>query len=249
MTIAFLSITSIQGISQNELKKNWFKGNNAYENEAYDDALIYYQKAIDDSPLNFKVNFNLGNTNVRLKDFEQAIEIYNQIVELAPTNLDQAWVYHNLGNAYFFNQKLEDAIEAYKSALRLNPTDEETRYNLAYAQFLKKEQDKKNPPDQQDQKDQNDQNDQKDPKDKNDQNDQKDKNDPKDPKDQNDQKDEKDKKDQKEKNGEGSPKHQPISKEQAKRILDAAARNEKKVQGELDKDKVIGTGTSGKIDW
>jgi tetratricopeptide (TPR) repeat protein len=240
MTIALLSITSIQGISQNELKKNWFKGNDAYENEAYDDALIYYQKAIDDSPLNFKVNFNLGNTNFRLKDFEQAIEIYNQIAELAPTNLDQAWVYHNLGNAYFFNQKLEDAIEAYKSALRLNPTDEETRYNLAYAQFLKKEQDKKNPPDQQDQKDQNEQ------KDKNDPKDQKDQKDQKDPKDQND---EKDKKDQKDKNGDGSTKRQPISKEQAKRILDAAARNEKKVQGELDKDKVVGTGTSGKIDW
>jgi len=243
MTIALLSITSIQGISQNELKKNWFKGNDAYENEAYDDALIYYQKAIDDSPLNFKVNFNLGNTNFRLKDFEQAIEIYNQIAELAPTNLDQAWVYHNLGNAYFFNQKLEDAIEAYKSALRLNPTDEETRYNLAYAQFLKKEQDKKNPPDQQDQKDQNEQKDKNDPKDQKDQKDPKDQNNPK------DQNDEKDKKDQKDKNGDGSTKRQPISKEQAKRILDAAARNEKKVQGELDKDKVVGTGTSGKIDW
>jgi predicted Zn-dependent protease len=243
MTIALLSITSIQGISQNELKKNWFKGNDAYENEAYDDALIYYQKAIEDSPLNFKVNFNLGNTNVRLKDFEQAIEIYNQIAELAPTNLDQAWVYHNLGNAYFFNQKLEDAIEAYKSALRLNPTDEETRYNLAYAQFLKKEQDKKNPPDQQDQKDQNEQKDKNDPKDQKDQKDPKDQNNPK------DQNDEKDKKDQKDKNGDGSTKRQPISKEQAKRILDAAARNEKKVQGELDKDKVVGTGTSGKIDW
>jgi hypothetical protein len=243
MTIALLSITSIQGISQNELKKNWFKGNYAYENEAYDDALIYYQKAIEDSPLNFKVNFNLGNTNVRLKDFEQAIEIYNQIAELAPTNLDQAWVYHNLGNAYFFNQKLEDAIEAYKSALRLNPTDEETRYNLAYAQFLKKEQDKKNPPDQQDQKDQNEQKDKNDPKDQKDQKDPKDQNNPK------DQNDEKDKKDQKDKNGDGSTKRQPISKEQAKRILDAAARNEKKVQGELDKDKVVGTGTSGKIDW
>jgi hypothetical protein len=108
---------------------------------------------------------------------------------------------------------------------------------------LKKEQDKKNPPDQQDQKDQNEQKDKNDPKDQKDQKDPKDQNNPK------DQNDEKDKKDQKDKNGDGSTKRQPISKEQAKRILDAAARNEKKVQGELDKDKVVGTGTSGKIDW
>ena len=47
----------------------------------------------------------------------------------------------------------------------------------------------------------------------------------------------------------GKPQRATISKEQAKRILEAAGRKEKQVQEDLDKEKVVGTGTGGDIDW
>ena len=49
-------------------------------------------------------------------------------------------VYHNLGNSYLLQNKLDESISSYKSALRNNPKDIETKYNLAYAQAMKKKQ-------------------------------------------------------------------------------------------------------------
>ena len=142
LLIGTFLLGSLSGFSQNELKKSMYKGNIFYENAEYDDALYYYQKAVEDSPLNFKSNFNLGNTYFRSEDYEKAVEQFQKIVDIAPEKIDEAWTYHNLGNAHFLNQKLDDAIDAYKEALKINPRDEATRYNLAYAQFLKKEQEK-----------------------------------------------------------------------------------------------------------
>ena len=57
-----------------------------------------------------------------------------------------ARINHNLGNSYLKENKLEQAIEEYKSSLRLNPNDEETRYNLAYAQKMKQQQEQQTRP-------------------------------------------------------------------------------------------------------
>jgi len=46
--------------------------------------------------------------------------------------VQKAW--HNYGNAKLMQKSYEDAIYGYKKALKLNPKDEDTRYNLAYAQ-------------------------------------------------------------------------------------------------------------------
>lgn len=261
LTFYCCSITFI-GVSQNQLKKNWYKGNVFYDNAAYEDAAYYYQNAVDESPLNYKANYNLGNASFKLKDFEKAVEQYEKIAEMAPSANDKAWTYHNLGNAYFATQKLEDAIEAYKKALRLNPKDEETRYNLAYAQLLKKEQDKQNenqknqPNDQKKQDDNENKDDQKDDNQKDDKN-KDNKNDPGEDGKDTDQKDnEGDQKNDpnegdKQDKGEGEqPKPKPsITKEEARRILEAAGRKEKQIQKDLDKEKVLGTGKPEKIDW
>ena len=67
----FILFITFNSFGQNELKKNWYKGNVAYENSHYEDAVYYYQKAVDAAPLNFKSNFNLGNAYFRQEDFEK----------------------------------------------------------------------------------------------------------------------------------------------------------------------------------
>jgi hypothetical protein len=117
--------------------------------------------------------------------------------------------------------KVKESIDAYKGSLKLDPKNMETKYNLAYAQDLLQKQQ------QQQQKDQNKNNQDKDKnkdkdkdKDKQQQQDQKDKKDNKDNKDQN-----KDNKDQQQ-----QQQDQGISKEDAQRVLNALANDEKNVQ-------------------
>jgi tetratricopeptide (TPR) repeat protein len=60
-------------------------------------------------------------------------------------------------------QQIDESIESYKEALRRNPNDLDTKYNLAYAQMLKKQQEQQqqqqqNQQQNQDQQDQDQQN-------------------------------------------------------------------------------------------
>jgi tetratricopeptide (TPR) repeat protein len=65
----------------------------------------------------------------------------------AKTKKEKAVTYHNMGNVHLQEKNFEKAIEAYKSSLRANPLDDETRYNLAFAQKMlqkQKEEQEKN---------------------------------------------------------------------------------------------------------
>lgn len=126
---------------QDEIKRNMYYGNEAFTAGDYEKAAGYYLDAVDHSPLNFKANYNLANAYYRMNQFDKAMERMNTVVNLAPTSFDKAKAYHNIGNGHMMKQDWEGAIDAYKNALRLNPSDEETRYNLAYAQEMKRQQD------------------------------------------------------------------------------------------------------------
>ena len=74
--------------------------------------------------------------------YNQAAEQF-EVVAKSVSNADtiqKAW--HNYGNAKLMQKSYEDAILGYKKALKLNPKDENTRYNLAYAQKKLAEQQK-----------------------------------------------------------------------------------------------------------
>jgi tetratricopeptide (TPR) repeat protein len=125
---------------------------------------------------------------------------------------------YNLGNSLLMANKVQESIDAYKSSLKIDPENMETKYNLAYAQDLLKKQQ------QQQQKDQQKQN-----QDKNDQ--KKDQQNKQDNKDQNQDK----KQDQNQNNDQKQQprqqqQQQGISKEDAERVLNALANDEKNVQ-------------------
>ncbi len=253
------------GYSQNIVLKNMHKGNLFYLNGAYKDAVYSYEKVLQESPFNFKANFNLGNAYFKMEEYDKAIDILEPISERGKTDADKSMVYHNIGNCYMMKGEFEEAIEAYKKGLRLNPRDEATRYNLAYAllkQQEKEQQQQQNDQnqDQQNEDDQNseDQKDQNGDGQKDDQNnDQKEKGD----KNENDSDGKEDQKND-EQNGEGDkdkpdeketdnkPKPNKLSKEQAKRLLEAAAKKEKEIQEKKDKNLKVGTAKpQAKKDW
>ena len=75
----------------------------------------------------------------------------NEFADAARIEKDKgrkAQIFHNMGVIFHTTKEYEKAIEMYKEALRNNPSDDETRYNLALAQKMLKDQ-------QQNQQDQN----------------------------------------------------------------------------------------------
>lgn len=184
-------------------------------------AEIAYRKALQEKPDDFHWQFNLADALYKQAKPKQAASAFEGLVEQTDDDIEKASVYHNLGNSLLAQNKVDESIEAYKSALRLNPGDIGTKYNLIYAQKIKKEQ--------QQNKDKQNQN-----KDKN-----KDKDQNKDQdKDKNDQdKDDKNDQDQQNKNREKRPQQNKITRENAERLLQALENDEKETQDKVKKMK------------
>ena len=128
-------------------------GNRAYRNQQYDQAETSYLRALSKQN-SYEAFYNLGNAYLMQgKDSTGAAQFMNAD-SLGTTNQKKrAMTYHNLGNVWYAqgssllkgNQNatgaFQKAVDYYKSSLRCNPDDDETRYNLAKAQFqLKKSQ-------------------------------------------------------------------------------------------------------------
>lgn len=145
-----------------------------------------------------------------MEQFESASKVEKDKDKLAQ-------IYHNMGVILQSSKQYPQCIEAYKESLRNNPKDDETRYNLALAQKLLK--------DQQQNQDQN--------QDKN--QDQKD-----DKKDQNKNQQEQDKKDQQNQNQQQQQQNKDeMSKENAQQLLNAVMQDEKNVQDKVKKQLQI----------
>ncbi|HKI79154.1 MAG TPA: tetratricopeptide repeat protein [Ignavibacteriaceae bacterium] len=72
----------------------------------------------------------LGNEHYQKKDYQKAIDSYQQLVD---EGYKGASLFYNLGNAYFKNDKLGYAILNYEKALKFSPGDEDIQHNLAIA--------------------------------------------------------------------------------------------------------------------
>jgi Mg-chelatase subunit ChlI len=144
---------------------------------------------------------------------------------------------YNLGNSMLMANKLQESIEAYKNSLRLKPDNQEAKYNLAYAQDLLKRRQQQQQQQQQN-KDNKDQNkDQEKKENENKDQDQK----------QNDQQKQNNDKEQQQKQQQQD--QQSISKEDAERLLNAIANDEKNVQEKVKLAKAAKTKVKTLKNW
>ncbi len=222
------------------------KANDEYAESKYADAEANYR--ISNSKFNNKnvASYNLGNSIYKQNQPSEAKYAYIKAIENNKSSEQKHKAYHNLGNVFMKEKDYSQAVEAYKNALRNNPNDEESRYNLALAKKMLKE----NPP-KNDNKDKN--------KDKDKDKDKKDENKDKDKDKQDDKKDDKkdgdkDKKDQNkdgDKPNNGQPKPIPggMSKERLQNLMDAVNNEEKKIQGKVNASKVKGKPVDNEKDW
>jgi tetratricopeptide (TPR) repeat protein len=228
--LAFLSLASGAFAQKNE--RDYLRsGNRLYRDSLFVKAEVDYRKALDLNPKSSVAMYNLGNALLMQQKGDEAMKQYEAAASVETDKQRLAQIYHNEGVLLQAAKQYPACIEAYKKSLRNNPADDETRYNLALAQKLLK--------DQQNQQNQNqDQQDQQ----KQDQQDQKDQDKQKEQQNQ-------DKKDQNQ-NQNQQPQQQKdeLSKENANQMLRAAMRDEKEVQDKVKKQLQV-SGKKLDKDW
>ena len=218
----FLVSSCIIANAQN--KKSLIKdGNKLYTDSSFNMAEMKYRKALEKDQDYFNASFNLADAIYKQERFEESTSLFDALKDNASNNIDLANINHNLGNSLMKENKTDLAIEAYKNALRQNPKDEETRYNLAYAQKIKKQEQEQQNQDKQDQEKQE--------QDKQDQ--------------------EQKEQEQKEQDQEQQKQQEQdkMSKEDAEKMLEALQQREKEIQEKLQKKKVKGQKVKILKDW
>jgi tetratricopeptide (TPR) repeat protein len=204
-------------------------GNRLYADSLFVKAEVEYRKALDVNPKSADAMYNLGNTLLMQQKAEDAMAQYQSAAKLETDKTKLAEIYHNMGVILQSAKQYPQCIEAYKQSLRNNPKDDETRYNLALAQKLLKDQ-QQNQDQNQDQQDQKqDQKDDKQEQNKDQQQDQQDKKEQQPPQQQQQHKDE-------------------MSKENAQQLLNAVMQDEKNVQDKMKKQLEI-RGKKLEKDW
>lgn len=210
------------GVSAQKAERDYIrKGNHLFNDSVFVDAEVNYRKALEANPKSTVSMYNLGNTLSQQQKFQDAMEQYVSASKIEKDKMKLAHIYHNMGVIFQAGKDYAKAVDAYKMSLRNNPTDHETRYNLALAQkMLKDQQNQQN----QDQKqDQN--------KDK-----------------QKDQKQD-EKKDQQQPPKSEKKQDNQMSKENAEQLLNSVMQDEKDVQDKVKKQQKVMQGGRLEKDW
>ncbi|MRR18926.1 tetratricopeptide repeat protein [bacterium] len=192
------------------------KGNRLYKKGEFAGSEGMYRRAQGEEQSSTDAGFNLGDALYKQGRFgEAATEFSKAAAGNEDDSLKQAEGFYNLGNSLLKEQKFGESIEAYINSLKLNPGNIQAKYNLAWAQDQLKKQEEQQQQQQDQQQNQDKQQDNKNKEDQQDKNDQ--------------QQDQDDQQEQQQ---------QPaISREDAKRLLDALAANEKETQEKVQRDK------------
>jgi len=240
-----VSMLKFTNLHAQQERKDIRQGNELYKEKKYEAADKKYDEALKKKPNSVEALYNKGNVLYQNKKYEDAAKQFETVATMSNDNNIKAKAYHNMGNSFMENKKYQDAVNAYKNSLKSNPSDADTKYNLSYAlQKLRQEQNQQKKDDKNKDKNEEKNKDQQDQKNKQDQDkkdqeqQQKEQQEKNDKEGQNEQpKDPKDEKGEEKKPEKQQPKPSQISKEDAKKLLDALKNEEQKVQEKLQKNK------------
>lgn len=142
-TLLFTTLcATAQQMTENDHIRN---GNQFYTDSLFEKAEIEYRKALEINPSSTDAMYNLGNALFNQipqsnEKGNEAMEQYTTAAKLETDKSKLAHIYHNIGTLMYMAQQYPQSVEAYKESLRNNPYDNETRYNLAKAMHMLKNQ-------------------------------------------------------------------------------------------------------------
>ena len=109
------------------------EGNEAFAEEAYQEALAAYQAAQIKEPELVEPYYNAANALYRQGQYEAALQQLQMALSFAEDESLAQKSFFNLGNTLFNKQDPGTAVAAYTDALLLNPDDQDAKYNLELA--------------------------------------------------------------------------------------------------------------------
>ena len=139
------------------------RGNRLYVDSLFERAEVEYRKALEINAESVDAMYNLGNAlfnqipqagDKAEERGKEAMRLYLTASQLETDKSRLAHIYHNMGTLMYMAQQYPQSVEAYKMSLRNNPSDDETRYNLAKAMHMLKQQ-QQDPQEQQQESQQN----------------------------------------------------------------------------------------------
>lgn len=227
--MALLLLVAVSVSAQKAERDLIRKGNRFFKDSVYVNAEVNYRKALEVNPKSTVSMFNLGNTLAQQNKLQEAMEQYAGATKVEKDKPNLTQIYHNMGVILHSQKDYAKAVEAYKQSLRNNPKDDETRYNLALAQKMLKDQ-QQNQQNQDQNQDQNKQEQQKE-QDKQDQN-----------------KQDQQKNQNQQQQSQPEKKNNEMSKENAEQLLNSVMQDEKDVQDKVKKQQILQGGRLEK-DW
>ena len=115
------------------------KGNTAYTDQNYKEALEQYQIAETEIPESPQLDYNIAGVLYHEGKYEEAVDRFTKASASDEAALS-AQAHYNLGNTYFRMGDYQNAIASYEESLKLEPTDMDAKYNLELARRMLKNQ-------------------------------------------------------------------------------------------------------------
>jgi Ca-activated chloride channel homolog len=140
------------------------KGNRLYREGKYEEAALAYQRVVDSGKASPQVHYNLGTALLALGRYADADSHFQRALQGVEPELRER-AFYNLGNRFLQDARseqgdirqqgelLDAAIEAYRRTLRIDPGDVDAKWNLELAlrEREQNEQQQQSMPQQQDQ--------------------------------------------------------------------------------------------------
>lgn len=119
------------------------KGNRLYREGKYEDAVAAYQRVVESGEASPQVHYNLGTALLALGRYDEADAHFQRALQGVEPELRER-AFYNLGNRFLQDARgsgdvrrqgelLDAAIEAYKRTLRIDPQDVDAKWNLEMA--------------------------------------------------------------------------------------------------------------------
>src|SRR2546426_12274741 len=113
------------------LEKQFFKtGNDLFDQGNYENAIKYYDKALEINSTDINVLYNKALALDSLGRHDEAVSYYDKVLAIKPNDTDSL---NNKGLDLDVLGKHDEAISYYDKVLLINPTDADALYNKGLA--------------------------------------------------------------------------------------------------------------------
>ena len=115
-----IDLLSIESKPEN-ISTLYNKGNALYKLGRNEEAIKYYDRALEFDPENIFVLIRKGETINRLGEHEEALKFFERVLELNPEDREKVVALHNKGFILGKMGKNEEALECFNEVLEINP--------------------------------------------------------------------------------------------------------------------------------